>query len=301
LHLAELENNFLDGNSQIALVEFWQSLTHIGSMGALDFAMLIALIAIPIVGLAARSWVKKYVETTIQKRADSDIERLRSELRSSEEHLKAELKLNEAEIAALRSGALTTRSSRQQLRDQRLFEAIEDVWQSVQTLNSLKGSAAMFAMFKVEAFESRTPNEPKLRQFLETISGDIDLKDRLSQLKSENSKPFVTPLCWALFSAYRAILINSAIHLEILKVGIEESGKMMDQSSIKKTLLAVLPHQAAYIEKNTPNVYFYLLDEVENLLISEIRAMMDGIESDTHDLEKSKRIMAAIRPAATST
>ena len=94
---------------------------------------------------AAALWLgRKVISTRLTKSVEHEfnkkLESVRSQMRDSEERLKAELRTKEAEIAALRSGALTALASRQMAMDNRRLEAIDQLWASVTALAPATGS-----------------------------------------------------------------------------------------------------------------------------------------------------------------
>lgn len=88
---------------------------------------------------AAALWLGRNVISTrltksVEYEFNNKLESVRSQMRESEERLKAELRAKETEIAALRSGALTAMSSRQIALDKRRLEAVDQLWASVTAL-----------------------------------------------------------------------------------------------------------------------------------------------------------------------
>lgn len=60
-------------------------------------------------------------------------------------------------------------------------------------------------------------------------------------------------------------------------------------------LKTVLPHQSDWIEKNDPSLYYYLLDEIKDLLLAELKRTLEGHEADQGELEQGKRIAEQLR------
>ena len=60
-------------------------------------------------------------------------------------------------------------------------------------------------------------------------------------------------------------------------------------------LKTVLPHQSDWIEKNEPSFYYYLLDEIKDLLLAELKRTLEGHEADQGELEQGKRIAEQLR------
>ena len=89
--------------------------------------------------LAAALWLgRNLISTRLTKSVahefNTKLETLRAQMREGEERLKAELRVKEAEIVALRSGALTALASRQMAFDKRRLEAVDQLWSSITAL-----------------------------------------------------------------------------------------------------------------------------------------------------------------------
>lgn len=72
-------------------------------------------------------------------------------------------------------------------------------------------------------------------------------------------------------------------------------GKYIDDDAIKPLLKAALPHQEKWIESNEPTSYHHLLDELEGLLLSELRSVLEGKEADRKATTRAKEIMDAVK------
>jgi hypothetical protein len=58
--------------------------------------------------------------------------------------------------------------------------------------------------------------------------------------------------------------------MNILKIGVEDAEKYLNGEYPNKLLNTVLP-RSGYIDKNDDSVHHYLLDEIEQLLLIELR------------------------------
>src|SRR5438105_1233155 len=84
---------------------------------------------------ASRELISTRLTRTVQHEFDKKIESLRADFRASEERFKAELREKEAEISALRSGALSVLASRQAALDKRRLEAVDQIWTAFNALS----------------------------------------------------------------------------------------------------------------------------------------------------------------------
>jgi len=97
---------------------------------------------------AAALWLGRNVISTrltksVEYEFNKKLELVRSQMRESEERLKAELRTKETEIAALRSGALSALASRQVALDKRRLEAVDQLWASVTALGPARAIATL--------------------------------------------------------------------------------------------------------------------------------------------------------------
>jgi len=62
-------------------------------------------------------------------------------------------------------------------------------------------------------------------------------------------------------------------------------------------LKAALPHQSEWIDGTPPEMYHFLLDELEERLLSELRNILDGVQADEAAAQKAKGILKAVSMA----
>ncbi|MBI3902634.1 MAG: hypothetical protein HY306_06785 [Nitrosomonadales bacterium] len=85
-----------------------------------------------------RNLIATRLTKSVQHEFDTKLESLRTELRKNEELFRADLRAKEAEIAVLRSGAMTAMASRQVAFDKRRLEAIDQLWSAFIALGPAK-------------------------------------------------------------------------------------------------------------------------------------------------------------------
>ncbi len=136
-------------------------------------------------------------------------------------------------------------------------------------------------------------NDPRMEKFLEFIGKTAP---DVSSLKNVaiNERPFLPELAWAYFAAYTSILYGSLLRYNILKTGVSNADKYWKTELAQKILKAALPHQSAFIESQEPEAYFYLLEEVEEKLLFELRKILEGREADKAATSRAKEIMDAV-------
>ena len=271
------------------------------SEGWLAIVSVILWIVAPIAIFISRHWIIAYVSKGVQHHFDREIEKLRADLRKSEEEYKSGLRDSEAKMAALRNSVLSGSAGRQALLDKRRFEAVEKVWAAVDELAELKVLSGTMAILNYKAL-AREASTLKIQQFL-SIIGSIapDIKQVKNVARGE--QPFLPELAWAYFWAYRSILYMNYARYMALENAISNDvdfEKYFSIEGVKKILKATLPHQSKFIDENDPGTYHYLLDEIEARLLVELRKILEGKEADQADAARAQKIMeiiGAVKPA----
>ncbi len=240
----------------------------------------------------AKHKIKAEIERSVQHKFDGKIETLRADLRKTEAEFKSELRLKETEISALRDGVLGGRVNRQAMLDKRRLEAVERVWAAVTELAPFKVVSASMAVIKFDAASKRVPHEPNLRKVFEIIGKNAP--DDFPTALAHNERPFVSPITWALFSAYQTIIGFAYMRAKILELGIEGAGEFLNTEHVKNLLKTTLPDRAEFIDQSDIGAHYFLLDELEEKLLGELRKMLDGVETDEAAIAQSANIMKAV-------
>lgn len=237
----------------------------------------------------ARQLISARLTKSIEHEFNSKLESIRSEMRLSEEGFKAELRQKETEISALRSGALSALASRQSTFDKRRMEAVDQLWSSFNALTPARTIASMMSVIKFEATAAQAEYDPKMRKMFEDIGGGFDLRS-IDMSGAAKARPFVTPLVWAIFSAIQAVTMHSVMRWHIIKSGLG-SKDYADNESIKKLVVAALPHYKEYLEEHGPSVYYYVLEALDERLLEEIHNMLSGADTDKANVEQAAEII----------
>jgi len=259
--------------------------------------------AIPIIIYAGRVWVKAFVEGEVRLDVERRVEQVRSDFRQSEERLKADLRSREVDIATLREGVLSGRANRFALVEKRRLEATERLWQSVTKLSRMKGAAMTLATLKIDVVAKRTPRDPKLREFLETLSntmGGLDLK-QFKDIRADEERPFLAEYTWALYSAYAAVIFGGHAIIKILAAGLEEPEKLLNKDHVNNLLKVVLPHHSNFIDEYGIGGHYHLLDELEDKILQELRNALNGVDVDHDNVSQTANIMKAVSDLTNNT
>ena len=246
-----------------------------------------------------RNLIAARLTRSVQHEFDTKLESLRTELRKNEELFKADLKTKEAEIAVLRSGAMTAMASRQVALDKCRLDAIDQLWSALIALGPAKWILASMSSFKLEEVFKRAPHEEKLREVFKQMGTGFDEK-KIDTSVAERTRPFVSPMAWALFSAYQAIVMQAVAKLRLIQFGFGNMD-LLDREGIKKLVKAALPDYETYIEEHGDKVYHLLLEIIETKFLDELRKMMAGEEDDKEAVERAAKIVEIANSVTTST
>lgn len=240
--------------------------------------------------LLGRKWLTATVEHAVRSSFEQDLERVRADLRMSEERLKSSLRDREAEIDSVRSNVLSGRSELVGILHKRRLVAVEKIWSATVQLSRIQMPAMMLSVLKVENVSKQISRNVELQKFFGAIVPDEMLKS-VGNIRAEEERPFVSELAWALFSAYNAIVVTGLTHIKILSIGIEDSEKLIEDSKIKDLVKAVLPHQANWLDTHGPSAAYHLLEEIRNKLLQQLRTDVDSPELDKEHALRSASIM----------
>lgn len=251
------------------------------------------------------TYYKAKVEKGVQHNLDQKLEELRAKLRRDEEGFKADLRARDDQIAALRSGALSGMASRQAALDKRRLDAIEKLWSHVIDRWQSKLLARMAAPIKMEvaidAAAQQNEEGRKIREFAEVIwntAGIIDNTEPRDWIDKE--RPFLSPIVWAIFSAYRHVLALPIAQITVMRTGVGRK-MLADPKGILEMVKSALPHQANYIDKYGTTGLPYLIEELEEKLLSEIVISLESTTSDAKSVEQAAVILEAVDKVVAST
>ena len=201
------------------------------------------LVLVPLFSFGLRAYIKATVEKSVQHSYDVRLESIRGEVRQSEERLKSDLRTKEAEIASLRDGALGGRATRVAIVDERRVEAIGRLWAAVTEMAPLKATAAQLGVIRFDKAATIASKNDNARDLFTAIGGKVIQEDPPGS-KGDLERPFISPLGWALFTAYRTVLVSAWVRMKILTIGMDEPGKLFDLEPMRKMLTVALPRQA---------------------------------------------------------
>ena len=83
----------------------------------------------------------------------------------------------------------------------------------------------------------------------------------------------------------------AVVKLQILKIGVDDGQKIINFANSNNLLKTVLPSRSEYIDKYGSGAHHYLLDEIEQLLLLELKNIQDGQEADKENALRAAEII----------
>ena len=249
-------------------------------------ATVVVLLVLTVLKQSFISGVTTTVEKSVEARFNEKLERLRSELKRSESQFQAQLQAKQAEIDAIRTGALSGLINRQALLNQKRIEAVEKVWGTIIELRKLLPIASTMAAIKFAEAADGTKSDPKLRQVFEQIFKAFGVQQPDFQkpafLQATLVKPFIPDDAWQYFAAYQSILMHSYIQMSAISTGV--GSKVVNSQPVLDQLKKSLPYLTGYLEQNGTSGLYYLLPQIEEMVFLSLRQSLDGRVADKEAL-----------------
>ena len=220
------------------------------------------------------------------------IESMRSDLRKTEETFKVELHSKQAQLDKLRDTLFSGFLQRQSVSYQKTVAVVDIIWCRVVKLEKVEGYLRILRSTKYDAAMKLSSENLRVKDMFENVFSSLSIES-IDANDSLSCRPFMSKASWALFYAYHSILAHGFLKIEMLKNGIEYHKDVVDDESIKQVILAVLPQKKDLMASMTPESYSYFIQEIKELLLLELRNMLEGREQDEQILARSTAIIEA--------
>lgn len=226
-----------------------------------------------------RNWIAQRLQASMQHKFDGKIE-----------HLRAEFRKSEAEIHALQSGALSRRSIRQSIVEEKRIEAVEAVWADVIKLAVLKANAQSLSILNLETIRESQDTQ-QIQNVFSVIARNLPAKEEL-KTSARNHRPFIDDVIWSYYELYTQILLYYYAYTEVGKLG--ELKFIKETPPVKELLQKTMPHYSEYVEKHGVTSYYYLLEDIQDKLLRAIQKSLDGTDFDKEEVTRAGGIISAV-------
>ena len=240
-----------------------------------------------------RTMISARLKLSIENEFNEKLEKFRSQVRESEEQIKADIRAREVEIAGLRTGALTALASRQIALDKRRLEAVEQLWSSITALAPARGISALMSTVDFEKTAHSGENNPKIRQVFQEIGANFDER-QLDLSGAARARPFLSTMAWAIFSALQAVMLHDVMRCRALSNGIINLD-FVDNTAVSNLIKIALPNYTQHIDQRRSSGYNHVLDALDAGLVTELQRMLSGAEADKESLELAANILSESR------
>lgn len=243
----------------------------------------------------AAPFLYKLLEQAARAGFEAQLESIRAEFRREEERLRAELRTRDGDIAAIRQGALSALSSRQAAHDARRLQAVERVWQAVCERSQLKMLCIWCQSVKMDRLLPTAagggPDSDSTARFAESILKAVGLEKppAVPFSNPQSERPFLSPVIWATFTAYLAVVLARYVQLNLAKEKLDPKFLKGPHETIEM-VKRMLPHQAAFLDQYGESGLNFLVDEIEEKLLKEIGAYLNGDEADLRSVAQANEI-----------
>ncbi|MGF6785798.1 hypothetical protein [Paraburkholderia sp. 35.1] len=240
-----------------------------------------------------RNLIITRLKSAVQHEFDQKIEAVRSEQRISEESFKAVIRQREADIASLKSSAISGIASTQLELYKRRVSATEQIWSAVSTLSGAKGAVQYIAIMKMDALAEQVGHDNRLRSAVEIMAKMVGDVEKYAVPDAAKAEPFVSEVVWSLYQAYQAILTISLSQLHMLAKGVDPR-ELLNHAGVAQLAKLALPSRADHIDQHGAAGYPALVDELQKALLVELRKMLTGVDADASSVERAHAIQAQV-------
>ena len=205
------------------------------------------------------------------------------------ERFRGEQRDREARLDSVRSAVMAALSDSQTGLNERRLKAIDDLWRAA--MASKAGSGVVQVVSKLDLARIGTP-EPNIQQFAKGFDPWLTALEARqgSASDAQLARPFVSPMAWALYSAYDRVIMQAAVQLKAIQSGVDPV-RFVKTAETLALVRAVLPEYGTMVDEFGQAAYSELLPEIEERLLRELRETAQGHGWDAESVERSHRIL----------
>lgn len=230
-----------------------------------------------------RNWISARLTNAVKHEYDAKLESIKSDLKKRGTIFESELGRQRDQLSAIQSCALGIASQQNHLLEAKRIGAIEQIWKSIVSLAGPKTAAKMMQSVNFDFALNEAPADPRIREMFTSLNQYFKIGTAgMSPDNTDTSRLYVSEEAWAIFYAYKQVIILAVMKMKMLEIGYDGT-KMIKTKEITDMVRAVLPHQSEFIDKYGMSSLDYLVEEMEsklfNLLKNELRGSVAGKES----------------------
>jgi hypothetical protein len=255
---------------------------------SLDFfeALLVILFCVAFFG--GRYSLKARIQEGIRHSFRKDFEEFRSGLQNTEN-----------EMSALRDTVLTGATHRRSILNARQIEAAERIWREVVDLTPYRTFTTIAALLNLPAIARAPANENGILELLEALTQRLENPDVL-EFAGKYEQPFLPPDTWAMYTAYKFLVLRPYYLVEIIKTGqrvgldrVDEYAKLTAKPHLDELLATALPERSEHVLQNDYDESYVneCISEIESRLLEKITQIIKGEDVAVEDATNAVNLL----------
>lgn len=247
-------------------------------------ASLITSLSIGIVLFLLRNWIITRLKESISHEYNQRLETIKSELRKSE-----------TEVDSLRTSLLSGTIHRGKLIYEKRIHATQVIWECTHRIAPLRQVAKFMRRINYENAAYLAQTQKDIRDFVRAFGINKNITE-IGYNEAKKVQLFLSNLAWAYYESYHAL----ACHAVLQQIIIEEAlpPNLLDDKSVKTLLIAIYPDKKVFIEGSKIAELYDLMDDIEQKLFTELKALLKGKENDEEDIAHAREIINASQQLA---
>ncbi len=236
--------------------------------------------AFAVVVWLARNLIVNRLTKSVQYEFDAKLAVIQSTLRE-----------REVELSSVRQTVLSAITSNRGIVDERKLQATDHLWEGLLSARKLLWAVHAVSTLNIDAISKQLQN-PGMQAFVEAITKPLDSTALTGTAvwNAQKSQPWVSPMAWALYTAYSVVMGYAHLILIGLKSGVPNPQSYMSREKMIEMLRTALPDLKLDWDKlsdvQLPNV----LEALELRLLREIQDFISGHQLDADTLDRARRI-----------
>jgi hypothetical protein len=172
--------------------------------------------------------------------------------------------------------------------DARRIAAVDQLMEAMIELNKTRVTVQYMQVINWEEASKATQTDARTRDLFKSM-GDIDVGS-LNVTTAQRARPFVTTLVWAAYQAYLMTCITAVLKHKSLVYG---TGKFIkkDDGKLRNMITALLPHYTKFLEEHGEEGAYFLVEDLESKVLSEVQAMLRGEEGDAEHMQRAADVI----------
>ena len=147
------------------------------------------------------------------------------------------------------------------------------------------------SILNFEAASKASVHDAKAAALFGTMGGSIDA-EKIYSIEPAKARPHISPLAWAQFEAYRAMLGFSVSQFTMLKFQIENPQDLLNFQGIIDLGGHSAPASCGVLKSRRTKGQVHLVDELEQAILQELKRVLSGADDDAQAIDLAAAILA---------